>query len=284
MRTGPWAAGAARRVLAFIGRVLASTLAFIRREVAVYSSYRAKLTLGLASLLLSLLTFSFVGKVVASSGPGFVERYGMSYTSFAVTGVFVHSLAASGLYAFRSAVRREQLQGTLEMLFTTGLPAPVLVALAGAGEMLLKVVGGAVLMVAAAALIGLDLRLTPELAAALVLYLLVMCGAGLASAGVVLVSKEGEPVSWALGAAAGLMGGVYFPVDLLPAWLASLARALPTTHALALARSAASGDAPACGFSLAYLLTAAAVSLLAGSAVLGWGCRRAGRDGTLSHY
>ena len=272
MRTGPWAAGAARRVLAFIGRVLASTLAFIRREVAVYSSYRAKLTLGLASLLLSLLTFSFVGKVVASSGPGFVERYGMSYTSFAVTGVFVHSLAASGLYAFRSAVRREQLQGTLEMLFTTGLPAPVLVALAGAGEMLLKVVGGAVLMVAAAALIGLDLRLTPELAAAL------------ASAGVVLVSKEGEPVSWALGAAAGLMGGVYFPVDLLPAWLASLARALPTTHALALARSAASGDAPACGFSLAYLLTAAAVSLLAGSAVLGWGCRRAGRDGTLSHY
>ena len=265
--------------------VLTSAVAFVKRELATYASYRAKLALGLASLVLSLVTFSFVGRVVAGAGPGFVTQYGMSYSSFAVVGIFVHSLAVSGLHSFRSAVRREQLQGTLELLLTTRLPSPVLVVLAGAGELAITVLGGAALMAGGAALIGLDLRLSPSLAGALVLYLLVMCGVGLASAGVIMVSKEGEPVSWAVSGAAGLLGGVYFPVDMLPGWLQAWARVLPTTHALAVARYGAQGtSAPGFAGSLSFLAVSAAASLVVGLAVLEWGCRRARIAGTLGHY
>jgi len=266
---------------------LTAALAFVRRELATYASYRAKLALGLASLLLSLVTFSFVGRVVAGAGTGFVERYGMSYTSFAVVGIFVHSLASSGLHSFRAAVRREQLQGTLELLLTTRLPAPVLVLLAGIGDLVITVVGGALLMAGAAALVGLDLRLSLPLVAALSLYLLVMCGVGLASAGVIMVSKEGEPVSWAVSGAAALLGGVYFPVDMLPDWLRGAAGALPTTHALAVARCGAGARgaaSQASGGSLLFLAAAAVVSLSVGLIVLEWGCCRARRAGTLAHY
>jgi ABC-2 type transport system permease protein len=267
--------------------VVGSGLAFIGRELATYASYRAKLALGLASLVLSLVTFSFVGKVVASAGNGFVEQHGMSYTSFAVIGVFVHSLASTGLHSFRSAVRREQLQGTLEQLLTTRLPSPVLVFLAGAGELAITVLGGALLMAGAAALIGLDLSLSPELALAFLLYLLVMCGLGLVSAGVIMVSKEGEPVSWAVSGVAGLLGGVYFPVGMLPDWLQPVARALPTSHAVAIARyGSQASSAPGYGSagSLAFLAVTALSSLSAGIIVLEWGCRRARSSGTLSHY
>ena len=268
-----------------VSLVLTSALAFVRRELATYASYRAKLALGLASLVLSLVTFSFVGRVVAGAGSGFVEQYGMSYSSFAVVGIFVHSLAMSGLHSFRSAVRREQLQGTLELLLTTRLPSPVLVLLAGSGELAITVVGGAALMAGGAALIGLDLRLSPSLAGALLLYLLVMCGVGLASAGVIMVSKEGEPISWAVSGAAGLLGGVYFPVDMLPGWLQASAQALPTTHALAVARYGAHGaTAPGSAGSLSFLAVSAAASLVVGLAVLEWGCRRARNAGTLGHY
>jgi len=264
---------------------LSAAVAFVGRQFATYASYRIKIALGLAQLMLSLVTFSFVGRVVARAGPGFVEHYGMSYTSFAVVGIFVHSLASSGLHSFRGAVRREQLQGTLELLLTTRLPSPALVFLAGAGELLITVTGGALLMAGAATLVGLDLRLSPSLAAALALYLLVMCGIGLASAGVIMVSKEGEPVSWAVSGAAGLLGGVYFPVDMLPGWLRAAAGALPTTHALAVARYGAAGtSAPGSTGSLLYLAVAAAASLASGLAVLEWGCRRARRAGTLGHY
>ncbi len=278
MRTEPRSAGP-------VSLVLTSAVAFVKRELATYASYRAKLALGLASLVLSLVTFSFVGRVVAGAGSGFVTQYGMSYSSFAVVGIFVHSLAVSGLHSFRSAVRREQLQGTLELLLTTRLPSPVLVVLAGAGELAITVLGGAALMAGGAALVGLDLRLSPSLAGALVLYLLVMCGVGLASAGVIMVSKEGEPVSWAVSGAAGLLGGVYFPVDMLPGWLQAGARALPTTHALAVARYGAQGTS-AHGFagSLSFLAVSATASLIVGFAVLEWGCRRARIAGTLGHY
>jgi len=278
MRTEPRPAGTA-------SLVVTSALAFVRRELATYASYRAKLALGLASLVLSLVTFSFVGRVVAGAGNGFVEQYGMSYSSFALVGIFVHSLAASGLHSFRAAVRREQLQGTLELLLTTRLPPPVLVVLAGAGELAITVLGGAVLMAGGAALIGLDLRLSPSLAVALGLYLLVMCGVGLASAGVIMVSKEGEPISWAVSGATGLLGGVYFPIGMLPGWLQAGARVLPTTHALAVARYGAEGAAaPGSSGSLLFLAVSAGVSLTAGLAVLEWGCRRARREGTLGHY
>jgi len=274
-----------RRQTGPVSLVLTSALAFVRRELATYASYRAKLALGLASLVLSLVTFSFVGRVVAGAGSGFVEQYGMSYSSFAVVGIFVHSLAVSGLHSFRSAVRREQLQGTLELLLTTRLPSPALVVLAGAGELAITVLGGAALMAGGAALIGLDLRLSPALAGALALYLLVMCGVGLASAGVIMVSKEGEPISWAVSGATGLLGGVYFPVDMLPGWLQAGARVLPTTHALAVARYGAQGtSAPGFAGSLSFLAVSAAASLVMGFAVLEWGCRRARREGTLGHY
>jgi ABC-2 type transport system permease protein len=258
-----------------------AAVAFVRRELATYMSYRAKLALGLVSLLFSLVMFSFVGKVVAASGPGFVERYGMDYTSYAVVGIFVHSLASSGLHSFRSAVRREQLQGTLELLLTTRLPSSVLVSLAGVGELFVTLVGGGALMLGAAAIVGIDVPVTRELLLGFALYSCVMCGAGLASAGVVVVVKEGEPVSWAVGGLAGLLGGVYFPVDMLPVWLQAVARAVPTSHALVLARYGA--DAGAAG-SPAFLAAAAAISVAVGFAVLEWGCRRARRDGTLAHY
>jgi ABC-2 type transport system permease protein len=264
---------------------LTAAWAFLLRGLATYASYRVKLSMGLASLVLSLVTFSFVGKVVAQAGPGFVARYGTSYSSFAIVGLVVHSVASSGLHSFRTAVRREQLQGTLELLATMRLPFPALVALSGLGEMALTAVGGGALMAGAAALVGFELPFGPGLVVGAALYALTMAGAGLASAGVVMVSKEGEPVSWLVGAAAGLLGGVYFPVDLLPGWLRALSGLLPTTHALTLARLSLTGAGASIDpRSVAFLGAYAFASLAAGSAVLAWGCSRARRDGTVGHY
>jgi lipooligosaccharide transport system permease protein len=42
-----------------------------------------------------------------------------------------------------------------------------------------------------------------------------------------------------------LLSGVYFPVDLMPAWLAAVAGALPLKHAIDLARPLMMGEVPA---------------------------------------
>lgn len=260
--------------------------AFARRGVATYLSYRAKLSLGLASLSLSILTFALVGRVVDTAGPGFVERYGTDYASFAILGVAVHSMAAAGLGCFRSAVRREQLQGTLETLLVSRLPAAATVCMSGLGELALVLVGGIAFLGSARVFLGVSPVLTPAGALAVALYAVFMAGLGLASAGFILVSKEGEPVSWLLGATSGLLGGVYFPVDLMPSWLQRVAWWLPTTHALALVRGAHASCAPRPGSaaSLLVLSASAACAVVAGLSVLGWGLRRARRQGTLGEY
>lgn len=259
--------------------------AFLRRSVSTYLSYRAKLSLGLASLVLSVATFVFVGRVVAASGPGFVEQYGIDYTSFVVVGVLVHAVASSGLHVFRSALRREQLQGTLEILVTSAVPVPTLTVLAGAGELVVTAAGGAAFLAVAWLISELHIGVSAAMLAAVPLYVAFMSGVGLASAGFVLVSKEGDPVSWALGAASGLLGGVYFPVELLPEWLGRVASFLPTTHALSLVRAGIGAAQPASpATSLLVLASSAALSLVLGLLVLRWGHARARRTGTLGEY
>lgn len=259
--------------------------AFLRRGVATWLSYRAKLSLGVASLSLSIVTFALVGRVVEAAGPGFSERYGTDYASFAILGVAVHSFASAGLGCFRAAVRREQLQGTLEALLSGRLHVAATICLAGLGDLILAAAGGACFLGAASALPGISVGLTPVGLAAVCAYAVFMSGLGLASAGFILVSKEGEPVSWLFGAASGLLGGVYFPVDLLPAWLQRVALLLPTSHALSLVRGARASGLQADGArSMLVLAASAAVAVAAGLATLAWGFARARRLGTIGEY
>jgi ABC-2 type transport system permease protein len=259
-------------------------LAFVARAAATRLSYKTQLSLGLASTAISMAVLLFIGKVVACAGSGFEERYGMSYTAFALAGIVVHGAASAGLGAFRSSVRREQLQGTLEQLLASRGPSAALVAMSGAGDVLASCAGGVALVLACSRFAGLSIGVSAPLVAAVSLYVVTLCGLGLASAGVVLVSKEGEPISWAFGTLSALAGGVYFPVDLLPSWLAPVSRALPTTHVLAVVRASISQDARAVWSPLLFLAVAAVAAAACGVLVLRWGLSRSRRLGTLGEY
>ncbi len=47
-----------------------------------------------------------------------------------------------------------------------------------------------------------------------------------------MVFKRGNPLGWILGSLEGLIGGVYFPVTVLPGWLQFLANFFPITYAI----------------------------------------------------
>ncbi len=239
--------------------------------------------LGLLSAGVSIVMLVLVGRVVALAGPGFEERVGMSYTMYALTGVLVHGFGTAALGAFRRVVRREQLQGTFEQLLASGRDPLVVVTVAGGVELALQTAGYAGLALGAAVVVGVIGPPPPLALAAAALYALAMAGLGLASAGVIVVSKEGEPIAWAFGILSGALGGVCFPQFLLPRWLAATARALPTTHALEIVRAALNGAEPASGsftMLIAFALSAVALGVL----TLRWGLSHARRAGTLSRY
>ena len=52
------------------------------------------------------------------------------------------------------------------------------------------------------------------------------------SAGIIIVTKVGDPITWAFTTLTGLLSGVLFPVEYLPGYLQTVSMLLPTTHAL----------------------------------------------------
>ena len=63
------------------------------------------------------------------------------------------------------------------------------------------------------------------------------------SAAFTLALKRGDPLLWLSGGLSWLLGGVFFPTDMLPGGLRQAALVLPITHALEALRATLLGDA-----------------------------------------
>ena len=57
-------------------------------------------------------------------------------------------------------------------------------------------------------------------------------GVGILSASFIMVLKKGDPFSWIFTSLSWLVGGVYYPVAVLPEWLQRVSYVFPITHAL----------------------------------------------------
>jgi ABC-2 type transport system permease protein len=115
---------------------------------------------------------------------------------------------------------------------------------------------------------------------------LAFAGLGLLSASYSLLFKRGNPVKWLFFGVSGLVGGIMYPVSVLPKVLQWTARLVPVTYSLEGMRAALLGHATigALWPSLRALLFFAAVLLPSSYAVFSWALRRTKITGTLTHF
>ncbi len=96
----------------------------------------------------------------------------------------------------------------------------------------------------------------------------------------------GNPFSWIFGTTSGLLGGVVFPIAILPSWIRWASYLLPVTYSLdgmrksLLAGAEFSEILPAVGALAAFNVVLLPLSLWAFRLAI----RKAKRDGTLTHY
>ena len=86
--------------------------------------------------------------------------------------------------------------------------------------------------------------------------------------------------------ASGLLGGVFYPVDILPAWLVPFSQLLPITHALeAMRQILLNGVSFAFVWEQALILVLfSAILIPMGLAAFGYGLKIAKREGSLLYY
>jgi ABC-2 type transport system permease protein len=251
-------------------------------------SYRFATLLQFLGVFLSIGVFYFISRLLGDAPHPSLEAYGGDYFSFVLIGIAFAGYFGVGLSSFSDSLRRAQTTGTLEAMLSSPTGVSTIILSASLWSYVLTTLRVGLYLLVGTALLGVDLGEGNYLAAVVVLALTILSfsGLGVLAASFIMVLKRGNPVTWAFGALSSLLGGVYYPIDVLPAWLQPLAYLLPVTYALramrlALLQGATFGQLAPDLLALAlFSLILTPLSLLVFRQAVG----RARRDGSLTHY
>jgi ABC-2 type transport system permease protein len=208
-------------------------LAVLRRDLLVYLSYRTRLVSQLLTSLFSLTLFYYVSRLVHVSGFGTPD----DYFAYVVVGIALIGVLYS-CFTIAEALRQELVAGTFERLLLSPF-GPIRSVIAMSLFPLIYGFGLAALTLAlGCALYGLTLHWStvPLAIPAMALALLAFLPFGLGFAALTVVVKQGGiGVSWVI-ALISIVGGLYFPVSLLPSWAQTASELQPFTPATGLLR------------------------------------------------
>lgn len=197
-------------------------------------SYKTGLVLGILGGFAGLLQFTFMGAFL-SDGNSFpmLERYGGNLLAYLIIGTAFTSFVGVSLNSFQGTIRGEQQMGTLEYLLISNTRLELILVYSGIMNFIQAFVNVGILL--AIVVFVFDIPLGINLPGALIAMLLTvtsLSGIGLMSAGIIIITKVGDPITWAFTTLTGLLSGVLFPVEYLPGFLQAVSAILPTTHAL----------------------------------------------------
>jgi ABC-2 type transport system permease protein len=269
-------------------RPLAVVRASVRRDWGSVRSYRLPLVLTAFQLVVNLTSFYFLGHLV---GHGAIARVGgqlhQGFFAFAIVGSTMLAIVTTTLTTFARRLRTDQTTGTLEALLISPSPAWLVLPASASYELIFSGVSSLVSVGLGVAFFDLRFDASPTTALVAVLALsgslVFFCAFGIAFSGFVLVFKRGESAIQLVTAAFTLVGGVLYPIQLLPVGLRYVSDALPFTWSLLVLRSALL-DRSSDWLRLGELWLAAVALVPVALVVFHGALRRARRQGTLAQY
>jgi ABC-2 type transport system permease protein len=261
----------------------AAFLAILRRDLYVYLSYRTRLASQLLTALFSLTLFFYISRLVHVSG--FTSH--RAYFGFVVVGISLISVIYS-CFSIPELVRQELVAGTFDRLLLSPFGVTRSVIAMSLFPMVYSFVVAAFTLALGCGIFGLELHWStvPLSIPIMALVLLAFLPFGVLFASLTVVIKQGTVgTSWVI-ALLSIVGGLYFPVSLLPGWLQTISKLQPFTAATDLLRHVLVNSALGESSQTALLKVAgfAAVLLPLSVFVLGRAVRFGQRRGTIIEY
>jgi ABC-2 type transport system permease protein len=264
-----------------------SILALARASWQTLSSYRLQLVLSIAGLLTTVVPLYFISGALQTVMADAIRSEGGQSFGFLVLGLSVASLITVAVSTLPSAVGAGISSGVLEAMLATPTSTPTLLAGLGAFDMAWALLKQAIFLVTAW-LLGANLlpgHVLPGLAV-LALIILAHIPIGLVGAALVLAFRTAGPLPKGVLLVSAFLGGVYYPVHVIPSWLQSISAFLPLTYGLrALRKVVLEGASLSSVAPDLWALVFATVMLSAiGIAAITAGFRYARQHGTLAQY
>jgi len=213
-------------------RIVAS---FIARDFKVWWTYKFWLTLDISGIVIFVATyylFSLITSPQQIQEAGYVAG---GYFTFALIGIAFQQYVFFAVQSVNMSVREEQWNGTLETVLSSATDFKVFLL----GETCFYfIVSSAFLFISMLMgyLLGATFSISPaSLLSALLLSALLIAShmaIGVLSAGVIMKTKQGNPLTWAFSWMTQLVSGVFYPLKLLPWYLEWVGKIFPLTYSL----------------------------------------------------
>lgn len=218
---------------------LVASAAIVRRDLLVFVSYRSQAASRVVNSIVSAAMFYYISRLVSTEQ--FMDAD--DYFAYVVVGLAIMQVLSSTLGSTPMVVRADLISGTLERVLVSpfGVLGAVIAALVFPTA--LALLTGAITIAFSAVVFGLHIEVT-TVAWAIplsVLASLAFAPFTLGFTAFVLAFKQVMPGSNYVVTALALVSGIYFPVELLPSWIAWFAEVQPFTPAVELLRHVITG-------------------------------------------
>jgi len=262
--------------------------AFLVRDLRSEMSYRVSFALQFFTVFTSVAVFYFMAQLLGEAAVPYLEPYGGDYFSFLLIGIAFGGYFGVGLSSFSNGLRQAQTTGTLEAMLSTPASLSTIIISSALWSYLLTTLRVLVYLLIGGLLLGVDLKAGNYGVALLILGLTMISfsSLGILAASFIMVLKRGNPITWIFGTIANLLGGVYYPITVMPVWMQALANMLPVTYALRAMRMALLQDASAAALRVDILVLVGFSALFFPLSLFAFrlAVSRARLDGSLTHY
>lgn len=261
--------------------------AFIRQDFLVQTSYRVRALFSIFGLFVTIVPVYFIANAVQPVVADSIRDQGGQYFGFLIVGLATQRLLWTTVSGLPQALSSGIRTGTLEALFITPVRLPTILAGLISYRTLWSLVEAVVLLVAGAAL-GAQLMPSriPVALGIILVVALAYVSFGLIGAAAHLAFRTMGPFASIVGASSVLLGGVYYPTEVIPSWIQNVSAFIPLTYGLrALRRTLLEGMSPVeVAGDLAILMGFAIGLLVISSVLFHRAFQYARKSGSLAQY
>lgn len=262
--------------------------AFIKKDFLLTTSYKFLFITQLIWIFLSVAINYYVGRVFGGMISPVLKSYQGNYFAFLLIGVAFMDYLTVSLATFNQSIQESQMIGTLEILLLSPYKFSTMLIYSALWPYIFTSFRFFMYLLFGTLFFGFNIGNANILGAVVIIILSTVCFAmlGIIVASVTLVLKRGVPLNVLISAASIFLGGVAYPVEVLPDWLARLSPFIPLTHSLdAMRRALLQGQ----GLEqlvphIMMLMLFALIFLPIGLSAIQFAVWRTKVTGTLSHY
>lgn len=271
-----------------MNKTLDKLFAFLKRDFLEAASYKFAFVYSLVGIFFSSATFFFISKIISGQNVSSLRPYGGDYFSFVIIGIAFSGILGVLQEGLPAVIRSAQVAGTLEALLVTQTRIQTILLGSSLYSFFFTTLRSGLHLLLAIAVFGMKLGDVNWAGGILVFFLTAVCylSVGILSASFILVYKAGNPFNWIFGSVSGLLGGVFFPIAVLPSWVRWISYALPVTHSLEGMRLSLLSSASLSQVAPHILILAAfgAVLLPVSLVCFRFAIKKAKKDGSLIQY